>query len=171
MSLPFARNIANRKSVKQSLRPLLTTVSGPVTFHVFDGQFRPHTLFDTELDDCLDRVADCSIIYALEGSRSGLLWPIASFVANEPLGLARLQYLIDDSQPEQSAEIPQRTLDTLAVYIRNLFSEISWVQRVTVPSIIKSFDGQFQLHVESNDVSTVTLADQKQRPQSARNWP
>jgi hypothetical protein len=97
--------------------------------------------------------------------------PIAGFIANEPLGIAKLQHLVDDRPPAPNAKIPRQTMDMLGVYIRSLFADCRWLETVTVPSNVELLDGLFQLSVESVDSSRITLADLKHRPESARYFP
>ncbi len=56
----------------------------------------------------------------------------------------------------------------LGLYIRMLFADCEWIENVTVPSNVRLLDGLFQLSVESDDVSRITLTDIKHRPKSAR---
>ncbi len=170
MSLALPCNIAARTNRIDLLCALLERLPGPVTYHVFDGRFTPHSIVQSEFGDAAARVADCSIAYVLDSSRGGLCEPIAGFVANETLGIAKLQYLIDDRPPAVSANIPRRTMEMLGVYIRSLFADFQWLETVSVPSNVRLLDGLFQLTVESGDISNITLKDLKHRPQSARRW-
>jgi hypothetical protein len=169
MSLAIPINIATRDNRLLLVRDLLATMPGPVTCHVYDGRFATHTIATTEIATTAERIAECSIAYVLDSSRGGLREPIAGFIANESLGIAKLQYLIDD-RPAPDAKIPRSTTDMLGVYIRSMFADFRWLESVTVPSNVKLLDGLFQLSVESSDVSKITLADLKHRPESARRW-
>ena len=170
MSLAIPINIATRDNRLMLLRDLLAAMPGPVTCHVYDGSFAAHTIAPTEIATTAERIAECSIAYVLDSSRGGLREPIAGFIANENLGIAKLQYLIDDRPPAPDAKIPRCTTDMLGVYIRSMFADFRWLESVTVPSNVKLLDGLFQLSVESSDVSKITLADLKHRPESARRW-
>ena len=133
---------------------------------MFDGRFAVHSIGESEFDDAARRIADCSIEYVLDSSRGGMREPVAGFDANEPLGLARLQYLIDDRPPAADLKLPRRTMEMLGVYIRSLFADFQWLDTVTVPSNVQLPGGLFQLTVESGDVSRITLTDAKHRPQT-----
>ena len=85
-------------------------------------------------------------------------------------GLLKWFYLIDDRPPAPDAQIPRCTTDMLGVYIRSMFANFRWLEFVTVPSNVELLDGMFQLSVESSDVSRITLANLKHRPESARRW-
>lgn len=170
MSLAIPINIATRDNRIILLRELLAAMPGPVTCHVYDGRFAAHTVAPTEMATTAERIAECSIAYVLDGSRGRLREPIAGLIANESLGVAKLQYLVDDRPPAPDAQIPRCTTDMLGVYIRSMFAEFRWLESVTVPSNVELLDGLFQLSVESSDVSRITLADLKHRPESARRW-
>jgi hypothetical protein len=170
MSLYFPINIATRSNRLLLLRDLLAAMPGAVTCYVHDGRFAAHSIEATEIATAAGRIAECSITYVLDGSRGGLREPIAGFVGNETLGIAKLQYLIDDRPPAEDVKIPRRTTDMLSVYIRSMFADLRWLETVTVPQQVEILDGLFQLSVESSDVSRITLADLKHRPESARRW-
>lgn len=169
MSLAIPINIATRDSQTDFLPNLLASLPGPLTYHVCDGRFATHAILQSELDDATTRVGECSIQYVLDGSRGGLREPIAGFIANESLGIAKLQHLIDDHPPAAEPSIPRRTSEMLGVYIRSLFADFGWLNAVTVPSSVQLLDGLFQLTVESSDISRVALADIAHRPKSSRN--
>ena len=170
MSLAIPINIATRDNRLTLLRDLLAAMPGPVTCHVDDGRFAAHTISPTEIATTAERIAECSIAYVLDSSRGGLRQPIAGFIANESFGVAKLQYLIDDRLPAPDAKIPRCTTDMLGVYIRSMFADFRWLESVTVPSNVELLDGLFQLSVESSDISRITVADLKHRPESARRW-
>ncbi len=170
MSLAIPTNIATRSNRVRLLRDLLEAMPGPVTCHVYDGRFAVHTISRPEIATTTERIAECSIAYVLDSSRAGVRAPIAGFIANENLGIAKLQYLIDDQPPTPDAKIPRRTTDMLGVYIRSMFADLRWLESVNVPSNVELLDGLFQLSVESSDVARITLADLKHRPESARRW-
>ncbi len=132
--------------------------------------FTRHSISQPEFGDAATRIAGCSIAYVLDSSPGGLREPIAGFVANDTLGIAKLQYLIDDRPPADVAMIPRRTMEMLGVYIRSLFADFKWLDTVFVPSNVRLLDGLLQLTVESDECSKITLRDLKHRPKSARQW-
>ncbi len=168
MTLAIPINIASRENRLMLLRDLLAAMTGPATCHVLDGRFTATTIAPTEIATTAERLSECSIAYVLDSSRGGLREPIAGFIANENLGIAKLQYLIDGCPPAPDENIPRWTMDMLGVYIRSMFADFRWLDSVTVPSNVKILDGLFRLSVESSEVSKITLADLKHRPESAR---
>ena len=95
---------------------------------------------------------------------------IAPFITNESLGIAQLYHLMDDQPPSTNGILPGRTVEMLSLYIRSLFSDVGWINTVTVPAVVESMDGHFGLSVTGDDSSTVKLADAGHRPHSSRKW-
>ena len=58
----------------------------------------------------------------------------------------------------------------LGVYLRYLFADFDWVDRVTVPSNVHLIDQMLDLRVTGEDVSSITLANLKHRPKSSRQF-
>ena len=167
MSLAVPTNLANRDDVQQIVLSLLESLPGPVTYHIFDGKPATTAIHPDEFSMAATTIANCSIIYALDGIRS-IREPIAGFVANKKLKTAHLVHLIDDRPPTGTGRIQRRTMGMLAVYIRYIFAEFEWVDRLTVPSNIEMNGEMFDLRVTSDDISTITLTDEKHRPKSSR---
>ena len=61
-------------------------------------------------------------------------------------------------------------MEMLGVYIRYIYADSDWVDRVTVPSNVQMIDDLFDLRVTGDDVSTITLTDTKHRPKSSRTF-
>ncbi len=169
MSLAIPTNLANRDDVERTVLALLKSLPGPVTYHIFDGKPATTSIHPDELDSAANTIANCSIVYALNGIH-GIREPVAGFVANEPLKTAHLLHLIDDRPPTETGIIQRRTMEMLGVYIRYIYSDFNWVDRVTVPSNVQLIDELFDLRVTGDDVSTITLIDIKHRPKSSRSF-
>ena len=169
MSLAIATNLANRKDAEASVLALMESLPGPVTYHIHDGKPAGTDIRAGEFPSAAKDVAKCSIICALEGTR-GDREPIAGFVANESLRSAKLLHVIDDRPPSGDGTIPRRTLEILHVYIRYLFSEFQWLDRVTVPANFQISDGFFGLSESSDGDWCVTLKDINHRPRSSRSF-
>ena len=167
MTLAIPANIANRDDTASAISAILDSLPGPVTYHVLDGVAAGARIDANEYIDASHTIANCSLVYALDGIH-GLREPVAGFVGNESLGTAKLLYLIDDRPPASNGKIPRRTMEMLGVYIRSLYADNAWVQRVTVPSNVELLDGLFDLRVLADDVSCITLVDAVHRPHSAR---
>ena len=166
MSLAIPTNIANRDNIEEVIQTLLVSLAGPLTYQVFDGQPATTAIYSADLTKAVRRIADCSIIYALDGIH-GIRAPLVGFVANESLGTANLMYLIDDQPPTESGLIQRHTMEMLAVYIRYLYADFGWVDRVTVPFNVQIMDELFDLRVSGDEVSCITLIDPKHRPRSS----
>ena len=167
MSLAIPTNLANSGDVRQVVLTLLESLAGPVTYHIFDGKPTATSIGSDELELAANAIAKCSIIYALNGIQ-GIREPVAGFVANESLRTAHLLHLIDDRPATGNGTIQRRTMEMLGVYIRYIFADFDWVDRVTVPSNVHLIDELFDLRVTDDDAATITLADLKHRPKSSR---
>jgi hypothetical protein len=167
MSLAIPTNLANRGDIEEVILTLLKSLPGPLTYHIFDGKPAATAIHSDELVTAARNISDCSIIYVLDGIHA-IREPIAGFAANESLRTAKLLHLIDDRPPTGCATIQRRTMEMLGVYIRYLYSDFDWVDRVTVPSNVKLIDGLFNLRVSGDDISCITLTDAKHRPRSLR---
>ena len=167
MTLALPVDIANHADAAATVTSILTSLPGPVTYHVCAGRSTANPIGASEYTAVSRSLAECSIICVLDGTR-GLREPIAGFIANKSLGSAKLQHLIDDRPPASNGMVPRRTMEMLGVYIRYLFADHEWLNRVTVPSNVQLLDGLFDLSVLGDDVSSVTLKDIGHRPKSAR---
>jgi len=167
MTLALPADIANRADAAATVTSILASLPGPVTYHVCDGRSTANPIDASEYTAVSRSLAECSILYVLDGTQ-GSREPIAGFIANESLGNAKLQHLIDDRPPASNGMIPRRTMEVLGVYVRSLFADHVWLNRVTVPSNVQLLDGLFSLSVLADDVSSVTLKDIGHRPKSAR---
>lgn len=73
-----------------------------------------------------------------------------------PWGLP--SYTLDHANSSEPIEnIPRQTVEILGLYIRMLFADCEWIENAAVPSNVKLLDGLFQLSVESDEVSRITL--------------
>ena len=169
MTLAIPTNLANRDNVKETVLSLLESLPRPLTYHVFDGKPAATSVQSDELHSAASTIASCSIVYALEGV-GGVPEPVAGFVANESLKTVQLLHLIDDQPPTGNGVIQHRTMEMLGVFIRYIYADFDWVDRVTVPSNVQLIDDLFDLRVTGNDVSTITLTDTKHRPKSSRTF-
>lgn len=167
MSIAIPTNIATQDDAEEQVKQLLESIHGPLTYHIFDGRPAATAIRSDELAVAARHISDCSIIYVLNGMR-GIREPIAGFVANEAIKTARLLHLIDDRPPTGNGTIQRRTMETLGVYIRYLFADFDWLDRVFVPSNVKLIDQLFDLQISDGDHSCVTLIDAKRRPKSSR---
>lgn len=171
MTLSIPVDIAGRGNCVETVLGVLNSIQVPVISHVFDGRCAEHRISSDEFKSTAERVAECSIAYVLSSASRGMHQPIAGLISNENLGIATLQYLIDDESPAPDASIPRRTTDMLGVYIRTLFEDSNWLQSVCVPADVSHLDGMFGLTVGPNETSVVSLRDLSHRPESARRWP
>ena len=167
MTLAIPTNLANHDGTEQAVLELLESLPGPVTYHVFDGKPATTSIAPDEFPSAAESMAKCSIIYALNGI-NGIREPIAGFVANESLRTANLLHLIDDRPPTGTGIIQRRTMGMLGVYVRYIFADFDWVDRLTVPSNVQMIDEMFDLRVTGDETSTITLVDIKHRPKSSR---
>lgn len=167
VSLAFPTNIARRENPAKILCALMRSLPGPLMFHVCDGQVSGHLIDDSEIESTSKLIANCSLIYILEGTR-GTFEPIAGFIANESLGRARLLHLIDDRPGKTTGALPCRTVDHIGAYVRSMLAEYDWLNAVTVPAVVDSLNGFAGLKVVSSEISTITLADAAHRPNSSR---
>ena len=169
MTLAIPTNLANRGDVEETVLSLLESLLGPVTYHIFDGKPAATSIHVDELHSAASTIASCSIVYALDGV-NGIREPVAGFVANESLKTVHLLHLIDDRPPTGTGSIQRRSMEMLGVYIRYIYADFDWVDRVTVPSNVQMIDDLFDLRVTGDDVSTITLTDTKHRPKSSRTF-
>lgn len=163
MSLRFPINLALRDDIEEVLLRLLKSLPGPLTHYSFDGMPSTTSIQSDELSTVAKSVAACSIVYAIDGI-NGMGGPVAGFVANQSLRTARLLHFIDDQPPTETCLIERHAMDMLAVYICYLYRDFDWVDRVTIPSDVKLIDNLFNLRVNGDGFSCVTLKDAKKRP-------
>ncbi len=170
MSLAFPINIAARSERAELVHSLLNSAPGPLTCQIDDGRFASHSIGPSEVEDVASRVADCSIEYVLDSSRNGLQLPVAAFVCNEGLRVAKLQYLIDDIPNSDQTRIPRQTVEMLGVFIRSLFDENRWIESVIVPANVYLLGRLFGMTAETDGSTRITLPDGRHRPQSGRRF-
>lgn len=167
MSLALPTNIAQRPDCDEMIQGVIESLSDGAVCHIADGICTSHTVTAEERPLLARQVAISSVVYVLS-SGQGQIEPIIAFIANQSLGYAHVQYVIDGLPAPETPGLPQHTIDMLGVYSRSLFAETDWLNAITINADVSRIDGQFDLRVEAGDNFTITLADARHRPYSSR---
>lgn len=167
MTLALPTDIGQRENKLTILNEMLSAVTDPpLICYLSQGRVTFQAVEPIAGNELAREIAKCSLVFIREGCR-GRMEPIIGLVANQSLGHAKIQHLIDlYREPDADTDGPPRRIRSdLVGYIWCMFFHHDWLKSVTAPFDLGVVDGFRDLKVTTtNGVSTVTLADLARRP-------
>jgi len=163
MSLAVPTNISNSDSFISKVLGVISVLDNPIC-QVLGSSIVNISITEMNRSDIIDSISESSLVFVFSGMR-GVAEPIAGFVINKELGLAKLVSLIGEGE---LTELPSsKDIDRLAVIIRGLFTDDT-ITHVLTPFSSVAIDGILNLVVDSSNPRRVTLGGLDSRPFSAR---